>query len=169
MSNTAKKALITVVVTILVTILIYSIVGFVVNLTYVRIYDQSQMPDSYLYEPSGSDYPLMITIDNEAPLTLPLINPFYTVTATVTGDNNTYAYFTGSSGQHLNFTNWSCDMGIIDSGGSKPLTFYVHLGGGNFSLRVDVSLNFVIYDKATSATYLFERGANYLYNITREG
>jgi hypothetical protein len=167
MSNTAKKTLITVVVTILVTILIYSIVGFVVNLSFMAIYDEKRMPDRFFYEPNSPDYSLMIQINNKAPLTLPLINPFYTVTVNVTGDNNTYACFQGSGGQPLNFTNWSLDAGIIGSGGSKAVTIIVHLGGGNFSVRVDVFLNFVIYAKATSATYLFENEGNNYYNITR--
>jgi hypothetical protein len=167
MSRTAKKALITVVVTILVTILFYLLIGFVVNLRYMAIYDQ--MPTGFQYEPSSPDYPLFVQIDNDAPLTLPLVNPAYTVSVSVTGDNNTYAYFTSFGGQPYNFSKYSINMGIIVSGSGKSPTIMIRVGGGNFSITVDVYLNLVFTWKATSATYLFEKGANNFYNITREG
>jgi hypothetical protein len=164
-SSTTKKAIITAVVTIIVTVIVYSVIGSLSYLNNTVIYDET--PTKFSCNPYNPEWTLNVHVRNKAPLTFPLINPFYSVTANVNGDNNTFAYFTGLGDTPRNFTDWSLDIGRIDAGNEETASIILHVGEGNFSITVNVWLNFMGSWKAASATYFIEYEGNFNYTITR--
>jgi len=157
---------------ILVIIVVYLVVGISANLYYIAITAETPLQQ---YSSSHNEMALPISINNNAQLTLPLINAVYTINVHVSGDNNTYAWFSNAGhGNTLpltsNFTNYNLDIGTLDSGEGDFYLIFVHTDGSNFSVTLNAILNFPFSLKATSATYLFEtiiyEGYNY-YSVTR--
>jgi hypothetical protein len=167
LSRTAKKTLVTLLITIIGGLFVYSAIGILLNVTNTVIYDSTPM--RIYHDSTTPDYSLSIQINNNDPLPVPYLNPFYTIAVNVTGDNNAYAYFESLGRQARNFTDWNLDVGKIDSGSSTTQQIMLHIGNGSFSVRVDVYLTFLVQFKARSATYLFEHEGNNYYNVTRAG
>lgn len=159
------KVAITVVV-ILTTIGVYSLIGVLVNITNMRIYDE--FPDDFILREINSEQELKCRINNNSPWTLPFINPFYTVAITIVdSENNASAYFIGSGDKKRNFTDYSFDAGRIDSGNSKRVHFFFYPQEGNATFRVEVYLSFGIHILATSKTYSVEHNGNGNYTISK--
>jgi hypothetical protein len=137
---------------IVVVILVYVVLGFVVNATSIRIYDQ--FPSEISVSTNNPVQQLSFSINNNAPMTLPFIDPFYDVGITMTGaENDTYCYFMNGNIVR-NFTEYSLDLGKIDSGSSSDVEFWIHLGQHNVTFNIIVYYSFFITFQVSSAKYL---------------
>lgn len=151
---------------IVTTVVVYSLIGVYVNITGARIYDE--FPDDFILRDPSSEQELKCRINNNAPLTLPFINPFYIVRITIVdSENNASAYFIGAGDKERNFTDYSSDIGRIDSGNSETLHFFFYPQEGNATFRVEVYLAFGIHILATSKMYSVEYHGNYNYTISK--
>jgi hypothetical protein len=158
-------------ITILVGLLVYTLLGAAVNTISVRIYDQFPSEISVsIYYPVQE---LSLTIQNDAPLTFPYINAFYDVGITLTGaENDTFCYFMNGDITR-NFTDYSCDMGRINSGSSSNLDFWIHLGLHNVTFDIIVYYSFFLTFQVSSAKYLVAYTGNQSlysqnYSISKE-
>jgi len=162
-----RDILIKATIPILIGILIYIIAGILANVSTIRIYDE--FPEMFVLGEIQSKQSLTCDIRNNAPLTVPLINPFYLARITVENpENDTFAYFIGTGGKDCNFTNYSLDLGRIDAGSSREFSFYLCLGYHNATFKVDISYSFWIFSSVvSSSTYFVEYQGNCNYTISR--
>lgn len=145
---------------------VYSVIGIYVNLKGVRIYDE--FPEEFILRELDSEQELSCSIKNNAPLSLPFINPFYTSRIVIVdSENNASAYFINAAGKTRNFTDYYLDLGRIDSGGSDELRFFLCPDEGNVTFRVDVRLSFGVRLHAASKTYFVGYDQNYNYTISK--
>ena len=166
--SSLKRIAIETSVAILVGLLIYIILGVGINLTSVAIYSQYSRTPVEFKNFFGSDgYPFNIQINNNAALSLPYINPFYSVTVSIVGDNSSFAYFKGVGDTIRNFTETGMDIGKVDSGSSFTAPIFIHAGGGSFNVTVKVWYYFIFAFQAKSATYSFESDGNNGYGVTQ--
>jgi hypothetical protein len=153
-------------VVIIVGVLAYSLIGAYFNWSNVAIYDQT--PTQFAYNLDyPKDYTFNVQINNNSPLTFPYINPFYSVSVAVEGNNQAYAHFSGLGGTDRNFTDTSISIGKVDSGSSGTVSILIHPEGDNFTAKVTVWYYFILGVKANSATYSFENQGNDNYKVTR--
>lgn len=167
MGRSAKRTAITVLVALMVTGVVYWVAGTLANVEYTAIYDGT--PTTFYFSPGQSPtWTFNLQVSNQAPFTLPDLNPFYSVAVSITGSNNTFAYFTGLGNVPRNFTNYSLNLGQINSGNSASVSILLNIGASaNFSMRVDVWVSSVFQFKAATATYFFEYKGNNEYSVTR--
>lgn len=159
-----KGTVITVVVSFFVALLVYILIGSAVNAWFIRIYDA--FPEDFVCYPSDPEKKLDCNINNNAPLTLPYINPFYSVLVVVDSENGSFAYFIGLGDKKCNFTDWQLDLGRIDSGSSKSFSFFLHINDSNMTFRIEVAYTFVIQLVVASKTYLVQSIGNNNYTIS---
>jgi len=162
-----KKPAIATLITIIVGIIIYSVIGILTYAGNTVIYDK--FPEEFYCYPPDHEQILTVRVRNNAPLTFPFLNPFYTLRVTIEADNAAFAYFIGLGGKKRNFTDWYCDIGRIDSGSFDEVDIHLHADEGNLSLKVNVYLSFWVKIGAASATYLIEYAGDHKYNQTRLG
>jgi len=140
-------------VVVIVGILIYALVGGFANATNVRIYDE--FPNKFTVDSSSPEQILHCSIRNNAPLTLPFINPFYNAQISLSDvENDTFCYFINNANKMCNFTDYTLDLGRIDSGGLRDFDFYLHLGPHNVTFNVIVYYSFFLTFQVSSAKYL---------------
>lgn len=68
-------AVVTTLAGIIVAVVAYSLIGIYVNTSNVRIYDE--FPEEFFCYPTNPEEQLSCNVRNNAPMTLPFINPFY--------------------------------------------------------------------------------------------
>ena len=82
------------------------LIGIYVNTSNVRIYDE--FPEEVFCYPSNPEEKLSCNIRNNAPMTLPYINPIYGVRIeTVDSERDAFAYFISGGNKKRNFTDWT--------------------------------------------------------------
>jgi hypothetical protein len=162
LTDVAKKAAIVA----LVGILLYVIIGITVNAFSTRIYDEF----STEFEANVSDPEQMFecSINNNAPMSLPFINPFYSAQVTLADSgNDTFCYFFNTASKKCNFTDYSLDLGRIDSGSSRKFDFYLHLGPHNVTFSVRVFYSFFTSFQVSSTEYTVAYEGNQTYSVSK--
>jgi len=152
---------------IIVAVAAYPIIGIAMYASSVLIYDK--FPEEFRGYPPDPEEKLLVRVQNNAPMSLPLINPFYTLHVVVEAENDAFAYFEGLGGKKRNFTEYSIDLGRIDSGDSEESTIILHVDESDLTLRIDVYLWFGFQIKSSSATYSVEYLGDHEYAITKMG
>ena len=149
----------------IIPILIYAGIETVLNASNVVIYDQ--FPSDLYLNPYYPWQELSCQIRNNAPLTLPLVNPFYIFHVTIVDStNDAFAYFKGSGGKQQNCTEHSVDIGKIDPGEYEIVEFYLCPDEGNVTLQTEVYLSlWKIRFKVASTSYLVMYQGNHKYTI----
>jgi len=165
MFRSIGRKFVLVVVGIIATISVYVIIGICVNAQAVVIYDA--FPEEFYCYPQNPNEGLSCSIRNNAPISLPFINPFYSLHITIVdSEKGEFAYFIGLGGKEQNFTNSRIDLGKIDPGNFKEIDFFLHTVEGNVTFRIDVYLYNRI--KVASSTYFVEYRGDYKYRITKQ-
>jgi len=164
MDKTIQKALITAIFSIIIGVIVYSILGVFTYTSNTVIYDK--FPEQFNSDPLDHEK-LEFKVRNNAPLTFPLINPFYTLRCSVEAENDAYVYFIGTGNKRRNFTDYFLDIGRINAGDFDETAIYLRPDKGNLTLRLDVYLRFWIDFRATSRVYTIEYLGDNEYNITR--
>lgn len=153
------------VITIVLGIMVYSIIGVLTYCNSTAICDK--FPQDFFCDAIKPEQSLTVSIRNNAPLSLPFINPFYSLHTDVEAENEAFVYFIGLGDEKCNFTEWGFDLGRIDAGHYDETTLYLHVDEGNLTLRIDVYLIFIVPIRATSASYFVEYEGNGNYTIAR--
>lgn len=155
-------------VAVLAGISVYTVIGIYVNNSNVRIYDR--FPEEFSCYPSNGEVKLSCQIRNNAPMSLPFINPFYaTRIEIVDSESNSFAYFEGVGHKARNFTEYSLDLGRIDSGDYEDFDFFLHPDQSNLTFTAKVFLNFgPLRLESASSVYAVEYQGDYKYIITKD-
>ena len=141
-------------ITIAVGIVLYSVIGVYVNVSSVSIHDE--FPDHFRIYTPVPEQTLTVRVYNNAPMTLPYMNPFYGLSVTIEAENNAFAYFRGLGNKKHNFTDTSLSLGRIDSGKNEDADIVLHLDEGDLRMTISVHFRFGISIPCTSRTYFIE-------------
>ncbi len=151
---------------LLIGILVYVAIGIIVNAVSVRVYDS--FPSEFTLSQFDEEQKLTCGVYNNAPLTLPLLNPFYAARAVIeTPENDTFAYFLSLADKKINFTESSIDLGRIDSGNNRDFSFFLHLNSHNVTFKVEVFYAFGFYIPVSTAMYSVTYQGNRTYTISK--
>jgi hypothetical protein len=132
----------------------------------VKIYDS--FPSEFTLSQSDQEQKLTCSVYNNAPLTLPFINPFYGARVLIENpENDTFAYFLSLGDKKCNFTQYYLDLGRIDSGSNREFSFFLHLGPHNVTFKVEVQYVFVLPFTVSSTTYFIKYKGNQTYTISK--
>ena len=165
MDETIKKALIGASIIIVIAVIVYPVLGIITYTNNTVVYDE--FPDQFNFNPNSSQQSLGLRIGNNAPMTFPLINPFYILRCSVEAENDAYVSFIAIGNKQTNFTDKHIDVGRINAGDFDDITILLHPDEGNLTLKVDVYLKFWMEVRATSNVYEIEYLGDYNYNITK--
>jgi hypothetical protein len=133
--NAVSGLIIGALVAILVGVVVYSSLGVLVESSGIIIYD------TFPVKPAFMGGPVSISVSNDAPLTLPLFSPTYSVSVLVVSNSSEIECMLSTGKGDLPCRSVWIDLGRIAPSESKSAFVTVHTNG-NFTLRVMVDMNF---------------------------